>query len=83
MQMMGQIVAGLSARENRKNILFSSKLTLTVISIMAVVIVWIIGAGLEIDVKGSLTGNLFGQILLLITGLLYLMVGVKMFGTDK
>ena len=50
---------------------------------MAVVIVWIIGAGLGIDVKGSLTGNLFGQILLLITGLLYLMVGVKMFGTDK
>ena len=82
-QMMGQIVAGLSAREDRKNILFSSKLTLTVISIMAVVIVWIIGAGLGIDVKGSLTGNLFGQILLLITGLLYLMVGVKMFGTDK
>lgn len=82
-QMMGQIAAGLSAREDRKNILFSSKLTLTVISIMAVVIVWIIGAGLGIDVKGSLTGNLFGQILLLITGLLYLMVGVKMFGTDK
>lgn len=82
-QMMGQIAAGLSAREDRKNILFSSKLTLTVISIMAVVIVWIIGAGLGIDVKGSLTGNLFGQILLLITGLLYLMVRVKMFGTDK
>ena len=82
-QMMGQIAAGLSAREDRKNILFSSKLTLTVISIMAVAIVWIIGAGLGIDVKGSLTGNLFGQILLLITGLLYLMVGVKMFGTDK
>lgn len=82
-QMMRQIAAGLSAREDRKNILFSSKLTLTVISIMAVVIVWIIGAGLGIDVKGSLTGNLFGQILLLITGLLYLMVGVKMFGTDK
>lgn len=82
-QMTGQIAAGLSAREDRKNILFSSKLTLTVISIMAVVIVWIIGAGLGIDVKGSLTGNLFGQILLLITGLLYLMVGVKMLGTDK
>lgn len=82
-QMMGQIAAGLSAREDRKNILFSSKLTLTVISIMAVVIVWIIGAGLGIDVKGSLNGNLFGQSLLLITGLLYLMVGVKMFGTDK
>ena len=82
-QMMGQIAAGLSAREDRKNILFSSKLTLVVISIMAVVIVWIIGAGLGIDVKGSLTGNVIGQILLLVTGLLYLMVGVKMFGTDK
>ena len=83
MQMVRQIAAGLSAREDRKNILFSSKLTLVVISIMAVVIVWIIGAGLGIDVKGSLTGNVIGQILLLVTGLLYLMVGVKMFGTDK
>ena len=82
-QMMGQIAAGLSAREDRKNILFSSKLTLVVISIMAVIIVWIIGAGLGIDVNGCLTGNVIGQILLLITGLLYLMVGVKMFGTDK
>lgn len=82
-QMMSQVTAGLSAREDRKNILFSSKLTLTVISIMAVVIVLIIGAGLDIDVKGSLTGNLVGQILLLITGILYLMVGIKMFKTDK
>ena len=82
-QMMSQVAAGLSAREDRKNILFSSKLTLTVISVMAAVIVLIIGAGLDIDVKGSLTGNLFGQILMLITGILYLMVGIKMFQTDK
>lgn len=82
-QMMSQVAAGLSAREDKKNILFSMKLTLVVISIMAVVIVLIIGAGLDIDVKGSLTGNLIGQILLLITGLLYLMVGIKMFKTDK
>ena len=82
-QMMGQIAAGLSAREDRKNILFSSKLTLVVISIMQVIIVWIIGAGLGIDVKQILTGNAFGQMLLLVTGLLYLMVGVKMFGTDR
>lgn len=82
-QMMGQIAAGLSAREDRKNILFSSKMTLVVISVMAVIIVWIIGAGLGIDVKGSLTGNMIGQFLLLVTGLLYLMVGAKMFGTDK
>ena len=61
----------------------SMKMTLTVISIMAVVIVLIIGAGLDIDVAGSLTGNKIGQVLLLVTGLLYLMVGIKMFKTDK
>lgn len=82
-QMMGQVAAGLSAREDRKNILFSMKLTLIVISITALVIVFLIGAGLGIDVKGSLTGNVFGQALLCVTGLLYLFVGVKMFGTDK
>lgn len=82
-QMMGQVAAGLSAREDRKNILFSMKATLVVISITAVIIVWLIGAGLGIDVKGSLTGNIVGQALLCITGFLYLLVGVKMFGTDK
>ena len=82
-QMMGQIASGLSAREDRKNILFSSKLTLIVISITAVIIVWIIGAGLDIDVKGILIEHVAGQVILLITGLLYLMVGVKMFGTDQ
>lgn len=69
-QMMSQVAAGLSAREDRKNVLFSMKITLIVISIMAAVIVLIIGAGLDIDVAGSLTGNFIGQVLLLITGLL-------------
>lgn len=82
-QMMSQVAAGLSAREDRKNVLFSMKLTLVVISVMALIIVLIIGAGLDIDVRGCLTGNLFGQLLLLMTGLLYLMVGMKMFKTDK
>ena len=50
---------------------------------VALVIVWIIGTGLDIDVVGCLTGSIFGQILLFITGILYLMVGIKMFGTDK
>lgn len=59
------------------------KMTLAVISIIAVIIVWIIGAGLGIDVKGSLTGNVVGQGLLCVAGFLYLLVGVKMFGTDK
>ena len=82
-QMMGQVAAGLSAREDRKNILFSMKMTLGVISLTAVVIVLLIGAGLDIDVRGILTGNIVGQALLCVTGFLYLMVGVKMFGTDK
>lgn len=83
MQMMNQVAAGLTAREDRKNVLFEMKLTLAVISVVAVVIVMIIGTGLGIDVVGCLTGNVFGQILLFITGILYLMVGIKMFGTDK
>lgn len=82
-QMMGQVAAGLLAREDRKNILFEMKLTLALISITAVVIVSLIGAGLGIDVRGTLTGNVIGQALLCITGFLYLFVGVKMFGTDK
>lgn len=50
---------------------------------MAVVIVLIIGAGLDIPVKESLTGTVAGQFLLLVTGILYLCVGIKMFQTDK
>ena len=83
LQMMNQVAAGLTAREDRKNVLFEMKLTLAVISVVALVIVWIIGTGLDIDVVGCLTGSIFGQILLFITGILYLMVGIKMFGTDK
>jgi len=82
-QMMSQIASSLSAREDRKNILFSMKLTLVTISITAVIIVLLIGAGLGIDVKGILTEHIAGQALLCITGFLYLLVGVKMFGTDK
>lgn len=82
-QMTSQVAAGLSVREDRKNILYAGKLTLTVISVMAVVIVLIIGAGLDIPVKESLTGTVAGQFLLLVTGILYLLVGIKMFQTDK
>lgn len=82
-QMMNQIAASLSAREERKNILFSMKLTLVVISIASVVIVEIIGAGIGVDVKEIMTGSTFGQVLLLFTGCIYLFVAVKLFGTDK
>ena len=82
-QMMGQIAASLSAREERKNILFSMKLTLAVISIASAFIVWVIGKGLDIQVMAILTGNMIGQIILFVTGILYLFVVVKLFGTDK
>lgn len=82
-QIMGQIAASLSAREERKNILFSMKLTLIVISIASVIIVALIGSGIGVDVKEILTENIFGQGLLFITGILYLYVFIKLFGTDK
>ena len=82
-RMMSQIAASLSAREERKNILFSMKLTLIVISIASAMIVLFIGNGIGIDVKEILTGNTTGQAILFITGILYLFVTVKLFGTDK
>ncbi len=82
-QMMNQVAEAMSAREERKNILFSLKITLVSISIMSVIIVALIGKGIGVDVKAILTGNMIGQFILFITGLLYLFVTVKLFGVDK
>lgn len=82
-QMMNQVAEAMSAREERKNILFSMKLTLVSISIMSVIIVALIGKGIGVDVRAILTGNMIGQFILFITGLLYLFVTVKLFGVDK
>ena len=82
-QMMGQIAATLSAREERKNILFSMKLTLIVISIASLLIVQLIGSGIGVDVKEILTRSMVGQFLLFVTGILYLFVTMKLFVTDK
>lgn len=82
-QMMNQVAEAMSAREERKNILFSMKITLVSISIMSVIIVALIGKGIGVDVKAILTGNMAGQFILFITGLLYLFVITKLFGVDK
>ena len=82
-QMMNQVAEAMSAREERKNILFSMKITLVSISIMSIIIVALIGKGIGIDVKAILTGNMAGQFILFITGLLYLFVTTKLFGVDK
>ena len=82
-QMMNQVAEAMSAREERKNILFSMKITLVSISIMSVIIVALIGKGIGVDVKEILTGNMAGQFILFITGLLYLFVTTKLFGVDK
>ena len=82
-QMMNQVAEAMSAREERKNILFSMKITLVSISIMSAIIVALIGKGIGVDVKAILTGNMAGQFILFITGLLYLFVTTKLFGVDK
>lgn len=82
-QMIGQISDAAAAREERKNILFSMKITLVGISVMSVVIVLLIGKGLGIDVPAILTGNTMGQFILFLTGILYLFVFTKLFGVDK
>lgn len=82
-QMMSQIAANLSAREERKNILFSMKFTLVTISIAALFIVKFIGSGIGVDVAAILTGNMVGQFLLFLTGIMYLFVVMKLFVTDK
>lgn len=82
-QMMNQVAEAMSAREERKNILFSMKITLVSISIMSVIIVALIGKGIGVDVKAILTGNMAGQFILFITGLLYLFVTTKLFRVDK
>ena len=82
-QMIGQIAASLTAREERKNILFSMKLTLIVISVASAFIVMFIGNGIGVDVKQILTTSLVGQAILFVTGIMYLFVVIKLFGTDK
>lgn len=82
-QMMNQVAEAMSTREERKNILFSMKITLVSISIMSVIIVALIGKGIGVDVKAILTENMAGQFILFITGLLYLFVTTKLFGVDK
>ena len=82
-QMIGQIAASLTAREKRKNILFSMKLTLIVISVASAFIVMFIGNGIGVDVKQILTTSLVGQAILFVTGIMYLFVVIKLFGTDK
>ena len=71
------------AREERKNVLFSMKITLIVISIASIIIVKIIGSCLSIDVLDILTANVFGQVLLFALGLVYLFVLTRLFKTDR
>lgn len=82
-QMANQISATLSAREDRKNILFSMKITLFGISVASLVIVAFIGAGLDIDVISILKSNVIGKTIMFCTGVMYLFVTAKLFKTDR
>lgn len=82
-QMMSQIAESLTAREERKNVLFSMKITLMVISVASFIIIEIVGASLGVDVFGILTSNYFGQGLMFLTGIMYLFVVTRLFKTDR
>ena len=82
-QMSGHVSEAMSARQERKNIYFSMRMTVLTISLMSIIIVVLIGKGIGVDVKGILTENFAGQVILFITGLLYLFVASKLFGVDK
>ena len=82
-QMMSQIAESLTSREERKNVLFSMKITLVVISVASLVIVEIVGVGLGIEVFSILTSNSFGQGLMFLTGIMYLFVITRLFKTDR
>lgn len=82
-QMMSQITAGLSARAERKNILWNGKILLATISIMASVIVIMVATMLNIDVREIMLNTMVGQFLLFVMGVIYLSVLVSLFATDK
>lgn len=82
LMMRAQITANLSAREERKNMLFSMKITVFIVSIAAIFIVTFISGSLGINLKAALLSPGIGQFLLFLTGLLYLFVFVKLFATD-
>ena len=82
-QMMGQITAGLSARATRKNILWSGKMTLILISVMTTIILFVIARMLNIPIRDIMLDTMIGQFLTFMMGIIYLVVLVKLFATDK
>lgn len=82
-QINTQISNGLTAREERRNILFSSKVTIVIISLAFLITGVIITKSFDINIVKTLLRNFLGQFLLLITALLYLFIVIYLFSTDR
>ena len=82
-QMVSQITAELSSREERKTILLNGKVTVAALTVITAVILFLIAKMLDIPIKMIMFETFIGQVLSLLMGLLYLHVIVQLFAADK
>lgn len=82
-QMVSQITAELSSREERKTILLNGKVTVAALTVITAVILFLIAKMLDIPIKMIMFETFIGQVLSLLMGLLYLYVIVQLFAADK
>ncbi len=82
-QMVSQITAELSSREERKTILLNGKITVASLSVITVLILVIIANMLAIPIKAIMFETFIGQCLCLLMGLLYLYVLTTLFAADR
>lgn len=82
-QMVGQITAELSYREERKAVLLNGKITVASLSAIASLILVLIAKMLEIPITSIMFHTLPGRILCTIMGCIYLYVVVSLFAIDK
>ncbi len=82
-QMVSQITAELSSREERKTILLNGKITVASLTVMTAVILVLIAKMLEIPISQIMFETIVGKVLCTIMGLLYLYILTQLFQTDR
>lgn len=82
-QMLGQITAELSFREERRLVLFNGKVTVAALTVVASVILLLIAKMLEIPIYNIMFQTMFGEVLSLMMGIIYLYVLSQLFAADR
>ena len=82
-QMVGQITAELSYREERKTVLLNGKITVASLTVIASVILILIAKMLEIPIQEIMFNMFIGKVLCTIMGLIYLYVIASLFAVDR